>query len=659
MPSPSVRAACRRLPSAAQARATVLPDAVYGALTSEFDPAFYARQLALPLQRFSERSRLRLLAHYITVGWREGKSPSAQFDVASYLALNPDVAAAGMEPLRHYLVHGQAEGRPLRAHTAPQADAAPLGRLARLGLTPDDVRAMAPWFDEAFYRRAWPVPALAEGEALAHYLEHGWREGRDPSPRFSTDYYLASNPDVKARGVNPLLHFVRSGRLEGRTHRFAGAWRAQWLARVQGLDARASAWRRPLPRPLCQAAELDEALAARLGDPARVAVVIALLQDRYQERVGGVQLCAQEEQRLLQAAGHAYLAINPWQPLPGLDTGVADDWLCDVSIDGHCLGTARGRDVLAVLARRLAPHRCHLVVHSLLGHHVEWIARLGEVVRFGQRLFWLHDYLSLCTGYNLLRNDLSACGAPEADSNSCRLCLHGAARPAHLERLQALFSRLSFRVIAPSATARALWTGRTQLPHASVDVLPHRTLDVRAVTRTARPTGRPLRVAFVGQPAVDKGWFVFRDLVDSLRRDTRYAWYHLGATADAHPQVTQVDVRHTPDDPQAMQEAIAAQAIDIALVLSPWPETFCLAAHEALAGGALVVALASGGHVAALVRSTGAGHLAEDEDGLLMAFRDGSLIDAVDRHRALGTAFELRSSGLSAAALGLIAKACA
>lgn len=634
----------------------VAADAVYRSLTTEFDAPFYARQLGLPVHRLSERSRLRLLAHYATAGWRDGKSPSAQFDGPTYLALNPDVAAAGMEPLRHYLASGRAEGRRYAPRATPMAQPASAGRLAALGITPEDLQAMAPWFDAAYYRRAWPTPALAEDDALAHYLEQGWREGRDPSPRFSTDHYLSTHADVKASGVIPLLHFVRSGQAEGRAHRFFGAWRSRVLATLQPLDARARVWKRPPPEARCDAPRLDAALARQLGDPATQAVVIALLQDRYQDHVGGVQACAQEEQRWLQAAGHAFIAINPWQPLPGLDPGDADAWLCDVSIDERCLGTARGTEVLAVLARHLDGRRCHLVVHSLLGHHADWIERLAAAVRFEQRVFWLHDYFSLCTGFNLLRNDVSACGAPAADSDSCRLCVHGAARPAHLARLHTLFDRLSFRVIAPSPSALRLWADRTRLPHAGAEVRLHREIEARPVAGPARPTGRPLRVAFVGQAAMHKGWFVFRELVDSLRRDDRYAWYHLGATPDPHPRVTHVPVRHTPEHPQAMQQAIEAQAIDIALVLSIWPETFCLAAHEALAGGALLVTLAASGHAAEMARSTGASVLVADEEGLLMAFRDGSLAEAVQRLREQSAGIALRSSGLSAAALGLVAE---
>jgi serralysin len=44
-------------------------------------------------------------------GWHEGRDPSAGFDTLGYLAANPDVAAAGVDPLAHYLHFGIYEGR--------------------------------------------------------------------------------------------------------------------------------------------------------------------------------------------------------------------------------------------------------------------------------------------------------------------------------------------------------------------------------------------------------------------------------------------------------------------------------------------------------------------------------------------------------------------
>ena len=48
---------------------------------------------------------------FVMFGWSEGRDASASFDTLGYLAANPDVAAAGVNPLDHYLISGIYEGR--------------------------------------------------------------------------------------------------------------------------------------------------------------------------------------------------------------------------------------------------------------------------------------------------------------------------------------------------------------------------------------------------------------------------------------------------------------------------------------------------------------------------------------------------------------------
>jgi len=52
-----------------------------------------------------------LLQHYLTIGWKLGYWPNAQFDPSFYLRANPDVAEARLEPFSHYVRTGKAENR--------------------------------------------------------------------------------------------------------------------------------------------------------------------------------------------------------------------------------------------------------------------------------------------------------------------------------------------------------------------------------------------------------------------------------------------------------------------------------------------------------------------------------------------------------------------
>jgi hypothetical protein len=47
--------------------------------------------------------------HYATRGWREGRNPGPAFDTRDYLAHNHDVERAGVNPLTHYMRHGETD----------------------------------------------------------------------------------------------------------------------------------------------------------------------------------------------------------------------------------------------------------------------------------------------------------------------------------------------------------------------------------------------------------------------------------------------------------------------------------------------------------------------------------------------------------------------
>jgi len=73
-----------------------------------------------------------------------------------------------------------------------------------------------PGFDKIYYSYWYRDTVHFDAPLLQHYLQYGWKEGRDPSAGFSTDGYLTANPDVKASGLNPLTHFLNYGLAEGR-----------------------------------------------------------------------------------------------------------------------------------------------------------------------------------------------------------------------------------------------------------------------------------------------------------------------------------------------------------------------------------------------------------------------------------------------------------
>lgn len=89
--------------------------------------------------------------HYFSSGWLEGRDPCAGFDTSFYLAIYPDVAADGINPLIHYITSGESQGR-------------------------------IPYFDPQYYLEQNPDVAAASVDPEYHYIYAGQFEGRLPAP---------------------------------------------------------------------------------------------------------------------------------------------------------------------------------------------------------------------------------------------------------------------------------------------------------------------------------------------------------------------------------------------------------------------------------------------------------------------------------------------
>jgi hypothetical protein len=139
-----------------------------------FDPAFYLRKYP-----DVAAAGVNPLCHYLKYGRAQLRQPHPLFDSAFYLDRNPDVRSAGVDPLLHYLHDGAAEGR--KPH---------------------------PLFDPAYYRATGGKLRVGENP-LVHFLCRG-ADARSPHPLFDCDAYVNAHPDVAEQDLKPRVHYVKS-----------------------------------------------------------------------------------------------------------------------------------------------------------------------------------------------------------------------------------------------------------------------------------------------------------------------------------------------------------------------------------------------------------------------------------------------------------------
>jgi hypothetical protein len=507
-------------------------------------------------------------------------------------------------------------------------------------------RVVGPEFDAGFYLARYPDVAALRIDPLDHFLAYGWREGRDPNPSFSVADYLDSHRDVAAAGGNPFIHYLRHGRAENRPTEENLGFRYRTIRDLQPVSARIAA---------AAALEADvtvdaaSALAAGLAKAAGRGLHVTFSQDDYRSRLGGLQICIQQEALAVGRLDRAHLNLHPVGRWPTLRDG--EPGRLRVVLDDRDIGVfdpATIAEGLAVLKGRTGERS--FAIHSLLGHAADETLAILAALDLSSGFYWLHDYASLCAGFHLLRDEVEDCAGPPPESGSCAICVFGPARGRHLSAHARLFEALDLTVVSPAARTLATWQGAW--PYAAPRAVVHAHARFEPRGPAPAPGGqRPLRVAYVGHAATHKGWPVFRDLALAHAADGRYAFLHLGDTPEPGLPVAFHPVRVTAKSPRAMTGALERLEVDVVLFWPLWRETFSFAAHEAVAAGCALITGPDSGNVAAIVADGERGWVLPDETALAEAFANGTVL-GLSRASRKPTLYDLILSDMTADLIG-------
>lgn len=72
------------------------------------------------------------------------------------------------------------------------------------------------YFDKDYVTTQLSQLGLKVNDPLEFFVSFGAALELSPSEKFDTKSYLEMNPDVKDSGINPLLHYIKHGKAEGR-----------------------------------------------------------------------------------------------------------------------------------------------------------------------------------------------------------------------------------------------------------------------------------------------------------------------------------------------------------------------------------------------------------------------------------------------------------
>lgn len=219
-----------------------------------------------------------------------------------------------------------------------------------------------------------------------------------------------------------------------------------------------------------------------------------------------------------------------------------------------------------------------------------------------------HDFLPLCPSYNLISTHGSFCGLPTGPS--CQRCYGSLATTSGQRPGTIAEWRQAWRQFLDRATGIVVFSddSRRQVARVWPDlegriaVIPHRPQHLPA-RLSAPPRGR-LTIGVLGGIGYSKGAKILHDLAACMAPDVDIVVIGKIDPDYTHSRITV----HGPYERDRIGALAESYRVGCWLIPSIWPETFCYAAHEALATGlpvfvydlgaqAIAAAAAENGHL--------------------------------------------------------------
>lgn len=531
--------------------------------------------------------------HYLKSGWKEGRNPNPLFDTKYYLEQNPDIEQVGINPLVHYGTYGWQEER--NPHIL---------------------------FDVNWYLSKYPDVEEAGMEPLSHYLSIGYKEMREPTFWFKPEKYLESLSLSKdSLEINPFAHFVENCDDVYKYYNrnlIGEITKNTMLARINRNAQSILEYPKKSPDSVLTEGELKDLLLETLSQDE---FHLSISHDNYLKVPGGIQNCISDEQSGYNKNGIGYLHLYPFNLKPTVLLENKEFYIA-INCNEVELGVAQSHIFAHVLSDILKSKKMqNIYLHQLLGINLVWLNEIVNIQNNVKTYFWLHDYFSICPSYNLLRNGIEYCNAPDVGSNSCSICLYGDLRSAQLSALSKFFENNEINIITPANFTKEFWQKKTTLKYNEITVVPHGSLNFEQTNIVKTQVDSPLRIAFLGYPSYPKGWTTYRQLVSNFADDPRYSFYHLGNSGPKNYLPLEfIEVNVTGQNRTEMVDALKEHQIDVTFLWSVWPETYSYTLYESIGAGCFIISNALSGNIKDVVDSQKCGVIYQDEDQLIKVF---------------------------------------
>jgi hypothetical protein len=352
--------------------------------------------------------------------------------------------------------------------------------------------------------------------------------------------------------------------------------------------------------------------------------VLSLSFGNYLKGDGGTDKVIAEHQRIMNQNSISYIQIAP----VGKNPQRRKKAFYTIVIDGRYNKVVSEESVFNFLnlLTKLGFSLKSIFIHHLLKFKLNSVKRLCDASK-APIIFYLHDYYSICPQYKLLNSNGFYCGENKISDSKCGKCSFYESAKSHYKEIFSFYViyRDRLKIVAPSEAALNIWSQSYSELKLQTMVHPHQKQE--GCYSHVVSFDEKLRVAYIGRMISAKGAELWKKFIkDVAVKNADYDCYYFGISDNEFENVKKVNVFVTPENPNAMVNALRENKIQVVFLWSIWPETYSYTYYEALASKCFIITSSMSGNIASMVKSRNNGKVFNSLDEAISYLEDSNRV---------------------------------
>jgi len=353
-------------------------------------------------------------------------------------------------------------------------------------------------------------------------------------------------------------------------------------------------------------------------------IVLSISCANYISTRGGTDKVIKAHQEMFYSSRISYLHIFPIaKNFPWSDdrTKYISSGYFGASIDKKLLGLFSIKELIYICSaiQKKGYNIIDIHTHQLFRIDIKHLKTLLNSIKSPIK-FFVHDYYTICTQCNFLKNGIEFCGPEVMSPSKCSDCKYYNRSKRIQPKVREFFDlyKNRLKIIAPSASAANIWGNAYPNFKNQIIIIYHQQLiDKYYANMESITSNAPLKIAFVGVKAVNKGWLNWKDAVEASHNDNcNYKYYHFGASDDNLTYVNKIDVSFQREGLNAMVTKLREYSIDCVVLASICPETYSYTYYESMSANAFIITNINSGNIASEVQKNNNGIVLKNNNQL-------------------------------------------